>query len=535
MLIEKRIKNIKSNLIKKNSDKYEINEKILDIYIKENINLNICKFLNLKYINMNILNKMYPYISERFFSYNLSVIINNNDLNSKEITDFLIEKASNKNDKFININEIFASTFSLKINGVKQFEEEDLKKIIDFTKNNVDYKNKPLKNEKIFKTQKNLNFLLKDKELFNDKQIIDSILLNPFLSGDFLENFLDLHKDNFNQINSFNLVVCSPITEKIIDKYKSYIEPEYLHLNNTITDENILSKYVIKTKDAFKLKNNKVSKDFLKENINVVSYDLIFNNINDEKEYEYFIDLLLKKEDKKEEDKKYLLSNILSFLSSSKKIDYDFYNKMFKKYQIENNLSKKILYFNEITDKKHFHIIDEFLTKCSVTDEPLKEYIFKVIRHIIKYVDLTEDIIIKHLDTLKINDESQKNFDYLFKHQKLPNKIINNKEFIKKEIINEELYELFLSNQISNQKELKNLNNNIPESLKNNINLKEKEIFLLNNIDYLKNTTNQEKLELIKKYKNNNLKSLHLIFLLMENNERKIKLIPKTDYGISLF
>lgn len=208
---------------------------------------------------------------------------------------------------------------------------------------------------------------------------------------------------------------------------------------------------------------------------------------------------------------------------------------MFKKYQIENNLSKKILYFNEITDKKHFHIIDEFLTKCSVTDEPLKEYIFKVIRHIIKYVDLTEDIIIKHLDTLKINDESQKNFDYLFKHQKLPNKIINNKEFIKKEIINEELYELFLSNQISNQKELKNLNNNIPESLKNNINLKEKEIFLLNNIDYLKNTTNQEKLELIKKYKNNNLKSLHLIFLLMENNERKIKLIPKTDYGISLF
>lgn len=319
MLIEKRIKNIKSNLIKKNSDKYEINEKILDIYIKENINLNICKFLNLKYINMNILNKMYPYISERFFSYNLSVIINNNDLNSKEITDFLIEKASNKNDKFININEIFASTFSLKSNGVKQFEEEDLKKIIDFTKNNVDYKNKPLKNEKIFKTQKNLNFLLKDKELFNDKQIIDSILLNPFLSGDFLENFLDLHKDNFNQINSFNLVVCSPITEKIIDKYKSYIEPEYLHLNNTITDENILSKYVIKTKDAFKLKNNKVSKDFLKENINVVSYDLIFNNINDEKEYEYFIDLLLKKEDKKEEDKKYLLSNILSFLSSSKK------------------------------------------------------------------------------------------------------------------------------------------------------------------------------------------------------------------------
>ncbi len=541
MLLRNKIIELRKNLLEKTPDRLLSNKKILDTYIKEKLyenKINICKCLDLKYIDKEILYKMYPYISEKYFNDNLRIILKNNtkSLNSKEITDFLLDKVSNKDDYSININDIFMSMYNhfYDNNNQEQLEENDIKRILEYSKEKYNTNtNSFFDVSSVFSVQKNIDFILKEKKLLKEnKEYINKIIINKKVSSEFLDKFLDLYIKDFDELQLFNLTTNAPFTKEIIEKYKSYLTIDNLRLNSNLS-ENILTEYVVKNNNTFKLRNQKVSKKFLKDNIDTINYDLLFQNIDNEKDYESFIDLARKNKTNKEETVK----SALNYLNNSKKLDYNFYDKIFKKYDIEKDLGERMFLFNENTSEKHLNYIEEFLEERGNFIEKgiLTEYLTKAIKHIIKYVNLPEKILEKYIHSLKINEREEISYDLLIRHQKLPKKIINDKEFIKTEIVNTNMYDLFISSQVSNKNELLNVNNNITETQKIKNNFLKKEVLLLKNIDYLKTLKNNEILELMKKDEDEKIMSYNHLFLLMENNERKIKLIPKTDYGISLF
>lgn len=540
-------------LSNKIQDKQLLNEKILEIFKKEELYkyVDIMDCLTNNNITFNFFKDIYKYIQndELYKRKQISLIINKNEFKSEEVTNFLINTVS----KDMELNDLFDYMYSYdslflkkKTNRVIQFEEKDIKKIFDFSKEkNIDV-------GRILSTQKNIDFILNissdNKNIVMEKNLIKHIIVNPNLSVEFMDKFLNLYSSNMDE-NDFSIITQYwSLNVDLIKKYQNFFNLNRLYLNKNINEE-VIKEFLLNDKiSMLNIKNIDVSKKFLKDNIDVVSYDLVFNNLDNEKEYERFIELLLTKEIKQFEKNQnqeainQKISKVLSSLNESKKLDYGFYDKIYKKYNvIEDN--DKFLLFNSNTSEKYFGEIEKFLDDVDGFIEKgiLTDFITSKIKHLIKYVNIPEKIISKYYKSLQIDENNKISYDLLIKNQILPQNVKDDEKFLK-EITSKTTYEEFIKKQITTTKELNSfLNNDILKNYNDNMKNKEnylKEILCENNI-YLSQIQNNDKLIYMIKNFNNDRDfnfNFNFLFLVMENNKLNKELMSKIkiDYGFSL-
>lgn len=552
MLIRQKQKEYNKLLLNKIQDKELFNKKILELYIKEELYkyIDIMDCLTYNNITFDFFKDVYKYIQndELYKRKQISLIINKNEFKSEEVTDFLINTVS----KDIGLNDLFDYMYlydslflKKKTNRIFQFEEKDIKKIFDFSKEkNIDV-------GRMLSTQKNIDFILNsslgEKNIIIENNLIKHIIVNPNLSSEFMDKFLNLYSNNMEENDFSTINQYWNLNVDLIKKYPNIFNLNRLYLNKNINEE-IIKEFLLNDKTSMlNIKNIDVSKKFLKDNIDVVSYDLVFNNLDNEKEYERFIELLLTNEVKqfeknqKQEPINQKISKVLSSLNESKKLDYGFYDKIYKKYNVIDD-NDKFLLFNENTSEKYFGEIEEFLSGVDIFIEKgiTTDFITSKIKHLIKYVNIPEKIISKYYKSLQIDEKNKISYDLLIKNQMLPQNIKNNENFLK-QITNKTTYEEFIKKQISSTKELNSfLNNDILKNYNDNIRNKEnylKEILCENNI-YLSQIENNDKLiDMIKNFNNDrdfNF-NFNVLFLVMENNKLNKGLTSKIkiDYGYS--
>lgn len=429
-----------------------------------------------------------------------------NSINKEQIIILLKEKN-------IKLDLLFKKLFVYRFTNIDlQFEEKDLIKF------NNDIKNKEHKS--FLLTQKNINFILKDTKNFTDK-MLESVLLNKNLDFQSTELFLENYSHMLKESQKILFTMNSKLNTYLIEKYRSIIDFDYLEMNFNLTDE-IIKNYISKEK-YIQIKNAKVDKNFIKENISIINYELIFNNCKNEKDCEYYIDILVKENND--------LNQILNDLKKIKKFDFDFYINILKKYNESEKYDEieKLLFFNENTTEKHFKILENVLSKKEdyIDKNTIKTFYNNVIDKILLETNIPLKILEKYYDILCRETFNVNSYKSLIDNQYLSDKMIKSlSELIK----NEEDVKSILTNQIKNKKDynyLKTTNilfKNNKEKYKDYLN---KNLFYLSSLD-IKELTNilEENKEINKDFIYNCIEK--------KLEELKINREKNQDYGLSI-
>lgn len=521
----------------------DLNKYIIDVFIKNNLRcvMDISKCFNSKIFELKDFEKILD--NSRINGDFIRKSINENNFNSNELMNLLISK--NKENKFFNINNIFDSFVN------NQKDNKDKPYMFDETDLEILYKKN--KNTKFLSSQKNINFIFK-KEYYND-EILKDLVVNKNLSKETIkliinnENIINNIFLNYDNKSSFlrNIKLDSEIIDTLINK--NLITNEDLILNINLTEDLIL-KYLPEEKYK-ELDNVKLSKDFLKKNINILKYNVIFTNLNDDISKEYFIINIINNElsesnispfsQNYEEEKTNFVFNILKKIKYVVNLDTLKYDSILDTFNI-NGLSVKNIenyskLFNEKTSSERISLYFDYINSKEKNLELNMgdEY---TINQIIKECDIPEKIIESNFRLFSnYNQSDEIDYNLFLSNQKIPKNLLFNNKFINDIIDNKNLH-LILKHQIDNKKELQLFINTI-KKYKNDL------IILIENKDYLNSVLLENKNyiidlknnEIIKNIKNSNEKlNYFYIFLVMKNNEDKLKMSPrKSDYGVSLY
>lgn len=544
MLLKKLIKEQNKKLISKQEEGFlDLNKYIIDVFIKNNLRcvMDISKCFNSKIFELKDFEKILD--NSRINGDFIRKSINENNFNSNELMNLLISK--NKENKFFNINNIFDSFVN------NQKDNKDKPYMFDETDLEILYKKN--KNTKFLSSQKNINFIFK-KEYYND-EILKDLVVNKNLSKETIkliinnENIINNIFLNYDNKSSFlrNIKLDSEIIDTLINK--NLITNEDLILNINLTEDLIL-KYLPEEKYK-ELDNVKLSKDFLKKNINILKYNVIFTNLNDDISKEYFIINIINNElsesnispfsQNYEEEKTNFVFNILKKIKYVVNLDTLKYDSILDTFNI-NGLSVKNIenyskLFNEKTSSERISLYFDYINSKEKNLELNMgdEY---TINQIIKECDIPEKIIESNFRLFSnYNQSDEIDYNLFLSNQKIPKNLLFNNKFINDVIDNKNLH-LILKHQIDNKKELQLFINAI-KKYKNDL------VILIENKDYLNSVLLENKNyiidlknnEIIKNIKNSNEKlNYFYIFLVMKNNEDKLKMSPrKSDYGVSLY
>lgn len=510
-----------------------LNEKIFEIYKTEDLEktgLDICNCIKLSEVTPEFLEKIWSSIKDINKGTVLANIISENKkFSSEETTKFLISKIKDFSVSN-NISRMFRriKQYPSDKENIFQFDEKDLIKIYKCTKENK------ISNEEMFQSQKNITFILEEENV--NILCIQKIVYNQELDTEFLLKFLEKYSTRLSNDDWQTLASKCKINDEIMKKYSGMFSKLNLTDNKNI-NEKFINKYL--KEEINNLRCQKVSKKFLEENISKVNLSLIFNNINNEKDYEYFIDLILSKT--KSSSVEELLKNTLNFVLSNNNVDFNFYKKMLEKYNVDvDNPSNLIIYMNENTEPKYNDVIEKFLNSMSKGLESgiMTEYMLDRIEHLNGFVNIPDDLITKYIKVLSYENSDYKNNLYeLLSNQKISPNLktkfftkTSNEDFVTDYL---EKYKKCLSYQILNKRELKSLNE-LSKMKKDEI--KKFEHLLLMNFNYFSTLTNNELMKMIKKidYNTKNQSIFHL-FMFMESNPNEMILKKEVDFGLSIF
>lgn len=530
------------NVLKKMLDKIEnknlINDYLLKIY-KNKLNLkneyqqlNFNNFIYVKTCSLNHLKKTCSMLN----TFNIGMIINNNNFDENLLIDFLLNKSKEDNFK-----DLF---LFLKIN----LKEENLIKL----KENYSLSN-------ILEKQKNINFVFTDikRNLTNDE--LTSIFRNENLEKDFVEKFMKKYtnQDGLTKNYKFNSEIKQINEEQIKIFFENiYIDEEFLKKyaqilveydikleNNKKLNEKIIENF-IDIRNYNKLKNSvEVSKNFIKKNIEHLTFGFIFNKITDIEDTKYFLDLLytmqckLLRSGSKMNERTILYRLLTTINLSNNKIDFDFYEEMFNKYKINYSIKEKIKFFNKNTSSKHFSILEKEFKEVKNPEEIKfysSNYDYDIFKHLIVNTNIPDDFIIKYFPYLTYNVKESNLFE-LIEKQIIPDKL-RNKDFYKK--LNLSSIFIYLE-QIKNTKELKDMSSQL-----NMLQIKTGDFILMKNINYLKNLKHKDLNNLIENInmmytKNSDIELnrglINLSVCLSYNNELITKNEQKKqqDFGLS--
>lgn len=529
--------NVFKKMLDKIEDKNLINDYLLKIYknklnIKnESQQLNFNNFIYVKICSLNHLKK----VSSMLNTFNIRMIINNNNFDENLLVDFLLSKSKEDNFK-----DLF---MFLKIH----LKEENLIKLKDYYS---------LSN--ILEKQKNVNFVFKEikRNLTNDE--LTSIFRNENLEKDFIEKFMEKYTNQdkttkdykfnseINQINEEQIKIFFEniyIDEDFIKKYaKILVEYDIKLENNKKLTEKIIEKY-IDDRQYNKLKYSvDVSKTFIKNNVDKFTFGFVFTKITNIEDIKYFLDLLYTEQCKlirkgNKINERTILYRLLSTINLvNNKIDFDFYEEMFEKYKFNYSIKEKIKFFNKNTSPKHFSILEKEFKEVKNPEEIKfysSNYDYDIFKHLIVNTNIPDDFIIKYFPYLTYNVKESNLFE-LIEKQIIPDKL-RNKDFYKK--LNLSSIFIYLE-QIKNTKELKDMSSQL-DMLK----IKTGEFILMKNINYLKNLKHKDlnnQIENISMYTKNsdielNRGLINLSVCLSYNNEliTKNEQIKQQDFGLS--
>lgn len=408
--------------------------------------------------------------------------------------------------------------------------------------------------------------IFREPDVIITKQLDGSNKLNPLINKD------------KNLYISFHKWLCKiPIDVELKEKYPYVITNEILKSNEILTEE-LFKKYLT---DFYNVSLNpkiEFSQTFLKKivqkNIENINIDDVFTHLIKEKDVKEmfftYIESYIKEKKiiniKYDENGEKEIQNLNIFRkkvfksmgenSPQSMVCYlDIISNYESKYKVKLNFSfNEIVYlFNEKTGREHYDMLEKYITKEYQNDNPdlIPNSIFNKemyvvenrnnFRYLLKYANIPEDFLIKHLEYFTNYYRNYKIYDdytFLICNQKIPK--------VQKDFKIEEYFEKFNASSLISYLsvvESKEKRDMVIELIKNKHKELEKESYFHNNLfknpKYILSLNSTEQKELYNKVKfenfNDNTFSLFACLqIIKEETRQEIELKnSKNHYGMS--